>query len=1215
MKVVIENKEYQVEKNEFSKLFIEKYCNLNMFYDLGEFERLIGLITDLSKDLDIPNVLHINPTHGSFIPINCSSTIQNNTIAFLKDSQSPSQNKPYKTYNETYNDRINEHIHNTKTNINHLNIKNITVIEPTNKNENHPNIQQLNILQKMNINEKYIIVADHLDNTIIDMLNKNNKTIVITNKNKQLETIYTNWFYLTNTNKVVYVPKNQLYSFYTHFKYYIKLNETKSSDETNSNEPIYELEYENLINLCIMVKNGGEQFEQMLRDNFDLIDRWTILDTGSTDNTIDIIKKVLVETKKGQLYQEPFINFKDSRNRLLDLAGDSCKYTLMLDDTYVIKGQLRQFLNTVRSDQFSDSFSLYIKSDDVEYGSNRILKTNRKLRYWYRIHEVIQSDNNNNVIVPLIDSNIFDGRFEYMENRTMDRKLLDIKLLFEELTDDPDNPRTHYYLGQTYNLLNDHKSAFKWMMERVNHKNEGFQQEKVDACFEAARIADFKLNKPWEEVEPIYKRAYELDKERPDSLYFLGIHYYLEGNMKVAYDYFKKGFEIGYPLHKQYGLKPTLSFHFLPKFLARICYQLEDYKTGEECSKLFLQHNKPGDDAYEEIVSWYLIYQKLNIFPKRQLPILYDTKEEIPRMVFVADGGFEPWSGSSILKKGVGGSETYIIEMARYIQQSGQYEVIVFCNCEEKEVFEGVTYMPLNEFYMFVNSYMVNTCIVSRYSEYLPVAFKGYVDNVYLVVHDLTPSGIVIPIDPKLKKIFCLTEWHVEHMTKHFPSLKHLLEPFYYGIDFSKFKLEDSKPIEKVPYKFIYSSFPNRGLYPLLQMWPLIHKAQPKASLHIFSDIDGKWVNNVAADHMNLIRGLLETYKKEDANQYNIHSYGWVNKKTLADAWLSSDIWFYPCIFMETFCLTALEAATTKTLAITNDLAALQNTVGDRGVVIKGDPMTVEWQTEAVSKVIEYMNMNEGIHNQTRKQEFIDKNYKWASTLSWKNQALKLLNEYIMPKTFDYRGMYNWTNDLPPGNKQYFLDAISYFNENYVSQIKHRQIRVLEVGVYAGVSLIHILNLIPNSIGMAIDKWENYTETTDSENYLLKNMENHNVEESFYKNVENAEMKHRIIARKGDSFNTLMSLHKVLNKEDLFDFIYVDGSHLLLDSYVDILLSWKILNKGGVLAIDDVTYNTHFSNKTLESPFVGVNYFLETYKGQYKLLSYNYRVFLQKLVD
>jgi len=1202
--VTIEKKEYNVEDYEFTKLFIEKYCNLIMFNGLGEMERLVGLITEISKELNIPNVLYLNPTHGGFLPINCSHDILNNYIVFSD-------------YHENKN-----HLHNTKLNLNTLlnasTHNNVSVLDLSQSQPSYNSVkEQLNTL---NINSNFIVYADKTNETNIDLLlnylDKNNDTILITTKHEKLEQLYTNSFTLTKTNKVIYIPKKRLYDFYVPFKYYIKINQNNNNNNTTNS--YHEFDYDNLINLCIMVKNGGEQFEQMLNNNLDIIDKWTILDTGSTDNTIDIIKKVLVDKKKGQLYQEPFINFKDSRNRLLELAGETCKYTVMLDDTYVIKGDLRKFLNTVRSDQFSDSFSLYIKSDDVEYGSNRVLKTNRKLKYWYKIHEVIQSDNNNNVIIPMDDSYIMDERFDYMESRTMNRKFLDLKLLYEELSEDPDNSRTHYYLGQTYNLLNDHLHAFKWMMERVNHKNEGFLQEKVDACFEAARIANFKLNKPWSEVEPLYKRAYELDKERPDSLYFLGVHYFLENDMKTAYDYFKKGFEIGYPIHKQYGLKPTLSFHFLPKFLAKICYQFEDYKTGEECSKLFLQHNKQGDDGFEEMVSWYLIYQKLNIFPKKQMPYLYNTNEEKPRLVFVADGGFEPWSGSSIVKKGVGGSETYIIEMARYIQQSGLYEVIVFCNCESQEVFEGVTYMPLNEFYMFVNSYVIDTCIVSRYSEYLPVAFRGYTNNVYLVVHDLTPSGVVIPIDPKLKKIFCLTEWHVGHMAERFTALKHLLVPFYYGIDFSKFNQTSItqspnnqiiNKVEKVPYKFIYSSFPNRGLLPLLIMWPEIYKVQPKASLHIFSDINGKWVNNVAGDQMAIIRELLNKYKQESHN-YNIHYHGWVDKKTLADAWLSADIWFYPCIFMETFCLTALEAATTKTLAITNDLAALQNTVGNRGVVIKGDPMTLEWQKQALQKIVQYIDPS-NVNGQRHKAELINMNYDWASKLSWKDQATRLVNEYLRPLQLDYKGMYNWTNDLPPGHKQYFLETIDYFNKNYASKLT-RNVRVLEISVYTGTSLINIMKLIPNSTGVAIDKWENYNENQYGfKRTLLDTMEEHDVEQTFYKNIEKENMKYRIVGLKGNSFEILTKLYKDMNSNDLFDFIYVDGNHTLLESYTDIMLSWKLLNKGGIMAIDDVTYN-NTPDKILESPFLGVKNFLELYKGQYKILSFNYRIFLEK---
>ena len=109
------------------------------------------------------------------------------------------------------------------------------------------------------------------------------------------------------------------------------------------------LHYDNLNHLCIMVKNAGPQFEQMLLDNINYFDKWTILDTGSTDETIDIVNRTLVGKKYGNLYCEPFINFKDSRNRLLKLAGNECKYITMLDDTYVINGDLRHFLNLLKS--------------------------------------------------------------------------------------------------------------------------------------------------------------------------------------------------------------------------------------------------------------------------------------------------------------------------------------------------------------------------------------------------------------------------------------------------------------------------------------------------------------------------------------------------------------------------------------------------------------------------------------------------------------------------------------------------------------------------------------------------------------------------------------------------------------------------------------------------------------------------------------------------
>jgi hypothetical protein len=636
----------------------------------------------------------------------------------------------------------------------------------------------------------------------------------------------------------------------------------------------------------------------------------------------------------------------------------------------------------------------------------------------------------------------------------------------------------------------------------------------------------------------------------------------------------------------------------LPKFLCKICYDLKEYNLGLKAAELFLKNNKSDADSYQEIVSWYKIYEKLTVHVEDYIPKVPDK----PIFVFHADGGFNNWSGSSILTTGVGGSETYIIEHSRYIKKSGLFDVYVFCNCLEEENFEGVIYKPLSEYYSFIKQNYIHTCIVSRYSEYLPVTFKGWTENVYMVVHDLTPTGIVIPVDKKLKKIFCLTEWHVDYFTQIFPSIKNITVPFYYGIDFNKFKNNDISL--KQDYKFIYSSFPNRGLLPLLQMWPRIYEFQPEASLHIYCDIDGKWVNQVEGEMMVKIRELMTNYNAAE-NNMNIYYHGWVNKQVLAESWLTADIWFYPCTFMETFCLTALEAALTKTLVITNNLAALQNTVGHRGVIIKGEPIETEWQEKALSKIKKYLDPA----NKSLKNELIKKNYEWALTLSWESQAKKLLDEHILLEKLEHKGMYNWTNDLPFDHKKFFLEAIQYFNNNYTKVQNGKTIKVLEVGTYTGISLINIVKLIPNSFGFGIDRWSNYIEGDLNKNVeILNNMDKLEVEKSFYKNIAVEGLTDRIHGIKGDSYEVLFEMMK---ENKMFDFIYVDGSHLSFDCYSDLIISWRLLENGGILAIDDYLYN--MEGDVVDSPFEGINHFLNKFQKEIKILHKGYRVFLQKI--
>jgi len=1152
MSITIDGNNYKITNTEFIKIQHKEYNNLKLYNDIGIFERLIGLIKKLKEcfDEDVGFVSY-NTTHGGFIPINLTEQFT-------------------KIYVYSHNAI---HTNNIKYNINHI-------ISKNNKNNKNNNKNEIIVCSS----DKSFIGTNNICLNISQndlFLYNVTENIFITKNNLVFDDLIKYTF--KNTEYNIYVSENKKNIFTKVFNFYIEDNDI--------------LNFDNLINLCIMVKNAGPQFEKMLTKNLHLIDKWTILDTGSTDETIDTINRVLIGKKEGNLYQEPFINFRDSRNRLLELAGDECKYILMLDDTYIIEGDLRNFLHEIRSDQYSNSLTLFIRSDDTKYGSNRIIKSNSGLKYIHKIHEVISDKDNINIVIPENRAYIMDGRFDYMEKRTMERKKLDLELLFEELEENPNDPRVYYYLAQTYNLLEDYEKAFHYFMKRYEFINAGFIQERVDAAFEAARIANFKLDKPWDECEELYNNAFKIDESRPESLYFIGIHYYLENNIVKSYNYFKRAFEIGFPEHCQYSLKPTLSFHFLPKFLSRICYQMNDYKLGLKACELFLLHNKEDADDYNEIVSWYKIYVKLTLYSGAKNPKI----PKKPILCFVADGGFHPWTGSNILKDGVGGSETYIIEMARYIKQHEFFgEVIVFCNTpgEKEEIFEGVIYRHLNTYYEFVNNNYIHTSIISRFSEYLPVTFKGFTENVYLVVHDLTPSGIVIPMDKKLKNIFCLTEWHVNYLNKIFPSLKDIIVPFYYGIDDSINGFPDIQNIDineyKQKYKFIYSSYPNRGLLELLEMWPEIYECQPKSTLHIYSNVENEWSNRVEPEKMAKIKQMLYSYLERNIG---IHYHGWVTKGELAKAWRTSKYWFYPCTFMETFCLTALEAAKSKTLAITNNLAALENTVGNRGIIIDGDPTTKEWKQKAILYVKELL--------QTDKYDFycneqIKNNYKWAFPLSWKSQANKLLQNYILKHNLEYKGMYNWTNDLPEGSREIFLNIINYFNGNSNTS---DTVRILEIGTYTGISLINIVKLIPNSIGYGLDKWESYRE-----NELLAQIDNLEIEKSFYNNVKNENMENKVFGIKGSSSNKLIEFIKNNIK---FQFIYIDGSHLLLDCYTDLILSWQILDKGGILVIDDYLYKK--DENILDSPYEAVNHFLKLFENQYKILHMNYRVFLEKI--
>jgi hypothetical protein len=396
------------------------------------------------------------------------------------------------------------------------------------------------------------------------------------------------------------------------------------------------------------------------------------------------------------------------------------------------------------------------------------------------------------------------------------------------------------------------------------------------------------------------------------------------------------------------------------------------------------------------------------------------------------------------------------------------------------------------------------------------------------MAHDVAFSGNVITINQKLKGVICLSPWHADHIAAQYPALKPLIQLIGHGIDISQLQ-----PTKKDPYKFIYSSLANRGLYELLLMWPKIVAFNSAVSLHIYSDIGSQYMLETFADLMEKIKELINTLP-------NIVYHGYVSKQTLyEDGWKTAGIWLYPTSFQETFCVTALEAAASKTLAITTNLAGLQHTVGNRGVLLDAG-ISID---EAVATVI-------AVLPPTMNELLINKNYEWALTNTWEMQT-NTLTQLLMANKYEYRGI--------PVFEETMKIMITALNGIKVS-------RILDVSVY--------------SVGMTLIPIMLHTGATDGVSVL-----NSGLIGSFNANVRNSGLKITAIEMNAD--DALIELHV---RGDRFNAIYLNTTCSLLDCYVELCLAWKLLYTGGVLIVDNLNIG---SDRVVESRMSAMNQFIK----------------------
>jgi predicted O-methyltransferase YrrM len=181
--------------------------------------------------------------------------------------------------------------------------------------------------------------------------------------------------------------------------------------------------------------------------------------------------------------------------------------------------------------------------------------------------------------------------------------------------------------------------------------------------------------------------------------------------------------------------------------------------------------------------------------------------------------------------------------------------------------------------------------------------------------------------------------------------------------------------------------------------------------------------------------------------------------------------------------------------------------------------------------------------------------------------------------------------------------ANHFFNwAELLHPLRRKPVRIIEIGSWEGRSALFFLNYLPHSRMVCIDTFGGNVE--------------HHLDAYFAELAPKAEgrfdcnlavLADRVEKIKGSSTSVLPQLGIAGRR---FDLAYVDGSHMAADVYSDAVLTWSLMDPGGIVIFDD--YEWDMMGEERERPKLGIDTFLAAVAGQYQELGRGYQIIVAK---
>jgi len=271
--------------------------------------------------------------------------------------------------------------------------------------------------------------------------------------------------------------------------------------------------------LVMIVKDEEDSIEKCLRAVAPFISYWVIVDTGSTDDTLNVIRKVTADLGiEGELHERPWVNFEVNRTESLELSKGKCDYRWIIDadDTFMLEDGITNPFIGIEDDTI-DCYQVKYKLKGLQYYRAQIVKSDQDWCYKGVLHEYLHLDQKEQKHSQIKGCYVSADISPLKRASSVQEKYANDAIILEKaLVEEPDNHRYMFYLAQSYRDSEQEEKAYLAYKNRAEAG--GWEEEVYYSLYMMAKIKE-KLKAPADEVSNAYSKAWEYRPQRLEAAF------------------------------------------------------------------------------------------------------------------------------------------------------------------------------------------------------------------------------------------------------------------------------------------------------------------------------------------------------------------------------------------------------------------------------------------------------------------------------------------------------------------------------------------------------------------------------------------------------------------------------------------------------------------------------------------------------------------------